>query len=163
VPEVRIVEPGQLFDPLNPTSADTCPPALASGCVFRNMSYDLGAQVPVLDEPGVTFDVRLLDLALHLAGADLSAIRGARVLLPDGRGGFTLIASYAKPGSGPPPADVDVSGRTNLDLGPYIAGGKLPLRVEMDYDAAGTLSAFTADVEAGFSVIVTLDYRKAFL
>ena len=160
VPEVRIVQPGQAFDPLNPTSIDACPPALSTGCVFRNMSYDIGAQVPAFNDKGVTADVRLLDVAMRLSGADLSAIQGARVLLADGKGGFVTIASYAKQKAGPPPQDVAVTGRSNLDLGPYLSDGKLPVRVEMDYDAAGTLSAFTADVEAGFSVIVTIDYAR---
>jgi hypothetical protein len=160
VPEVRIVQAGQTFDPLNPTSIDLCPPTLSTGCVFRNMSYDIGAQVPAFNDRGVTADVRLLDVAMHLSGADLSAIQGARVLLPDGKGGYTTIASYEKQTVGPPPQDVAVTGRSNLDLGPYISDGKLPVRLEMDYDASGTLSAFTADIEAGFSVIVTVDYTK---
>jgi hypothetical protein len=158
VPEIRITQPGIVFDPQVSTTA-LCQPGVP-GCVFNDLAFDVGAEIPAFDEPGVTLDLRLLDVGFHFTGGDLSFLKEVRVLLAaPGGGGYTEIASYVKP-AGTTPTDVMVSGRANLDIGPYLSAGVLPLRLELDYE--GLPGAFTADIGAGFSVVVTLDYETVF-
>ena len=46
-------------------------------CIQMSIDYDLGGMVPILNEPNVTYDLRLTDVAITLAatevGKDLSA------------------------------------------------------------------------------------------
>lgn len=50
-----------------------------------------------------------------------------------------------------------MSGSTNIDLGPHLSAGKLDTRIEITYGSPPP-GAFIADVQAGFSMIVTVDY-----
>src|SRR6266511_2272826 len=161
VPEIRITSPSRSFPATNPTPTDLC--AGVAGCLKSDVSYDLGQEVPVLGEKGITFDLRLTDVALRLdsGAADLGGVNAARVILLDAGGGSTLVASYAKlPGA--TPSSIAVSGNSNIDLGPYLSDGKITARVEIDYDTTNPPPDFTADVEAGFSLVVTLEYDAYF-
>ncbi len=131
-----------------------------AGCLFKNIQYDLGSEVPLLNEKGVTVDLRLTDVELHLTpqSGSLDGIQAVQILLHDpASAATTVIASYAKPAGSPPPTDIRVSGSTNIDLGPYLSAGKLDTRIEITYGSPPP-GAFTADVQAGFSMIVTVDY-----
>ncbi len=167
VPEVRITSPGHDFPATNApfdSSVVLCEPT-STDCVVSDAEYDIGEQVPVLSERGVDVDLRLTDVALHLVpgpGGDLSGILEVLVELQDpASGGWTVVASYTKP-SHAPPSDISVAGNSNLQLAPYLASGKLLARVEVSLDLAAPQPGFTANVEAGFSLVVTVSY-DAFL
>lgn len=163
VPELRMTSPAQAF----PDAALAAPTDFCSGtagCLFTDAEYDLGAEVPGLGEDGVTVDLRLTDVALRLSAlsGSLDGIESVKVLVVDpGSGAKTVVASYLKP-PGATPAEIRVSGNSNLELGPYVAGGRIDLRLEVTYDLGSPPGAFTADVEAGFSLVVTVKYGELF-
>jgi hypothetical protein len=169
VPEIRITQAAKRFPAAAPALSDLCDGA-TFGCVKTDLAYDLGAEVPVFDEPGIDFDLRLTDVALHLVAdpdplstattpADLSGVEAVRVMIrpPGSTGAWTIVAAYARP-PGATPTAIAVSGNSNIDLGPYVAAGKLDARVEVSYDLAVPPPDFFADVEAAFSLVVTLKY-----
>ena len=165
VPELRLSVPGQLFPASNTgnpsawcTTPQTNPP-----CIQLTLDYDLGGNVPILNEPKVTYDLRLHDVAIALsptetgktlAGVKLVSIRVLADPLDPASG--VLVASYTRPPGGPTSTAVTVAGNSNLDLGPYLKSGRLPVRVEVVLDQA--TPSFLADVGAGFSLDVKLDY-----
>jgi hypothetical protein len=133
--------------------------------LVRDISYDLAQQIPAISEPSVDSDLRLTEMEIALTGtsgiADFGGIQQVRVVvLPPP--GSTLppreVVAYTK---APPPADqnppaVSASGRSNIDLGPYIDSGQLRLQTT----ASGTLpeTPWNADVTGCFYLKVKLDY-----
>ena len=124
----------------------------------------------MFDEKGVTFDLRLMDVALHLVAdpdplstltgpADLGGIEAVRVNLhdPEGGAGTTVVASYARP----PGATPDLNRRLGqLEHRPRAVPER---RRRSPRGSRSTTTAhptpdFFATVEAGFSLVVTLDY-----
>lgn len=168
--ELRVTMPGQEFPALALDPAELCAHAPEDppppDCVARSVSYDLGAEVPVLDEQGVTSDVRLTDLALRLvsgASGDLGGVILARITVQDpDTGAPVLLASYARLDPAAAPAEIAVTGDPNLELARYLRAGSLDMRVELEVDPADPPGAFTAEIEAAFSLVVTLEYA-AFL
>lgn len=164
--ELRITMPGQEFpeSPVDALSFCAHPPGdpPPPGCVARTVSYDLGAELPVLDDEGITADVRLTDLGLRLtsgAGGDLGGITLVRISVVDpATGALIPVASYARSGTASAPTTLAVTGDPNLDLAPYLDAGSLDVRVEVEVDPADPPGAFTAEVEVAFSVVVTVDY-----
>jgi hypothetical protein len=166
VPALRATLPSQSFpasdtgDPAYWCSASQTDPP----CIQTTLDYDLGGMVPILTDPNVTYDLRLTDVSILLSatevGKDLSGISLASVSVSDpvAAGSWVVVASYVRPpGSGPSSA-IGVSGNPNLDLAPYLDGtGSLRVRVELVIDQP--TPAFLADVAAGFSLEVKLDYE----
>lgn len=165
IPEIRIVEPDKVFPAaaIDPASACSALVALTgTSCSAVTASYDIGAEVPGVNEKGVTVDLRLTDVALHLTAGGASNLAGvtrAEVDLRDASGGVVKVASYVRP-DGAAPTTIAVSGASNLDLSPYLQAGKLDARVEVEMDPSLLPSGFTASIEAGFSAVVTVDYRS---
>jgi hypothetical protein len=165
IPEVRIVEPGKVFPAFYADPQYACSVLVAAtgrACAAQTASYDLGGEVPMMNERGVKVDLRLTDVALHLTAGGVSNLGGvtrAQVDLRDASGGATKVASYVRP-PGALPTAITVSGASDLDLSPYLQGGKLDARVEVEMDPTMLPSGFTAAIEAGFSVIITVDYRS---
>jgi hypothetical protein len=166
IPAIRVTLPGQTFPASDTTIPENwCDPTDVSDppCIAQTLDYDLGGEVPVLNEENVTYDLRLTDVALTLAatevGKDLSGVRSLTVrILADpaaATSGFA-VATYARPTGVVAPTSIAVTGNGNVDLGPYLDAGRLPIRVELVLDH-GT-PEFTADVQAGFSLEVALDY-----
>jgi hypothetical protein len=167
IPEIRVALQGEEFPALTPidpqficTHAPADPPP--PDCVARALSYDLGEELPVLDEDGAEVDLRLTGLALRLVSGGTGHLRGvmlARLSIADpATGGRVLLASYARADPSATPSELTVSGDPNVDLGPYLRGGALDTRIELLFDPMDPPGAFTASVEAAFSLIVTLDY-----
>lgn len=174
IPEVSVTLPRQSFPAFsNAIPANWCNPSSPTPpnppCVGLSTAYDLGAQVPALNERNVTYELRVTDVALTLsanqapgAPADLSGIQSAVIRVgadPATPGSGVVIASYVKPATstGPMPTIV-VSGNANVDLAPYVQSGNLPFRVEAVL--SGPTSGFNADILATFYVKVTFDWGK---
>ncbi len=165
VPSLRATLPSQEFpasDTTNPadwcSTVQTNPP-----CIQLTTDYDLGGMVPILNEPNVTYDLRLTDVAITLsassAGTDLSGIQHVQISAltdPNDPSSTVVVAAYTRPAGGNPASTIAVTGNSNLDLGPYLRGGVLRVHAELVLDH-GT-PAFTADVTSGFSLLVKLDY-----
>jgi hypothetical protein len=165
IPEVRIVEPAKTFPAVVVDPSFACSYLQAytgRTCSAQDVSYDVGGEVPGMKEKGVTTDLRLTDVALHLTAggvSDLAGVTRAEVDLRDPATGAPVkVASYVKP-SGAAPTSIAVSGASNLDLSPWLDAGKLAARVEVEMDPAMLPSGFTASIEAGFSVVITVDYQ----
>jgi predicted small lipoprotein YifL len=165
VSALRVTLPEQAF----PASDTTVPGNWCSAvqtdppCIQVTLDYDLAAQVPILNEPNATYELRLTDVAIALsateAGKDLSGVRqvSIRVLAdPLDPASGIVVASYVRPPGGGAPTGIGVTGNPNLDLGPYLEAGGLPVRIEVTIDQP--TPAFLADVAAGFSLQVQLDY-----
>jgi hypothetical protein len=195
VPEVRIAGAETEFPTTNidPTYACSVIRAITGhNCSGVNRSYDVGGNVPAINQKGVGADLRLTDVVLHVssasAAAHLGGITRAQVSLIGGDGGLTRVASFVRPCEYPDPASVSTlvptvdptsvhtvscaqiayrpttirsSGAANVNLAPFLQSGKLDARVEVEMDPLLLPSGFTATVEAGFSAIVTLDYKSA--
>ncbi len=166
VPVIRVTLPSQVFPASDTTIPENwCDPSAPATppCIATTLDYDLGGEVPVLNEENVTYDLRLTDVALALSateiGKDLSGVRSLTIaVLPDpasSTSGF-VVATYTRPPGTVAPTSIAVTGNANVDLGPYLDAGRLPVRIELVLDA-GT-PEFTADVAAGFSLEVALDY-----
>jgi len=164
VPEVRITLPSQAFPASPAVPADWCFPDTPT-CVATELQYQLAAQVPIVNEPGVTYDLRLKRVAIVLtassAGTDLSGIvsAGIRILDPSGGPGV-VVASYTQDPAAPAPTSLAVSGDPSLDLEPYVRSGNLMARVEFVYDPAHLTPAFDADVSAAFALDVKVDWGE---
>lgn len=166
VPQVRVTLPPQSI-PASDTDnrAFFCDPFLESDppCIGVSVSYDIGADLPILNEPGVAYDLRLTDLTLRaVAGqgvTDLSGVARATLLVLGEAGtAGTVIARYERgfPAGAQPVPSLAVRGDAGLDLGPFLRAGVLPIRVELVIDSP--LPAFEADIEADFSLEVDVDY-----
>ncbi len=167
VDQVRVTLPSQAFpasDTTNPI--DWCSASQSSPpCVQLTLSYDIAGQIPVLNQPNVTYDLRLTDVGISLsassAGTDLSGVQRVTITVlanPNHPTSGVTVASYLRPATGGATSTIAVSGNPNLDLAPYVAAGRLPAHVELVVDQA--TPAFLADVGAGFSLEVKLDYGK---
>lgn len=168
--ELRVTLPGQEFpavagDALSWCAHDPADPP-PDACVAHGLSYDLGAELPVLDEEGITSDVRLTDFVLRLASGgagDLGGITRIRILVRDpATGDLIPVAAYARSGAAAAPTALAVTGDPNLDLSRFLSGGSLELRIELEVDPADPPGAFTAELEAGFSLVLTVEYGAFF-
>lgn len=164
VPEVRITLPSQAFPASPAVPADWCFPNTPE-CVATELAYELAAQVPIVDDPGVSYDLRLKRIAIVLtassAGRDLTGIRSAEIRILDPAGGLgVVVASYAYDPTAPPPTSLEVGGDPSLDLEPYVRSGILLTRVEFVYDLTRPTPAFSADVSAAFALDVKVDWAE---
>ncbi len=167
VKSVKVTLPSQVFPASNTTNpADWCSTTLGNpACVQLTLDYDIAGQITVLNEPNVTYDLRLTEVGITLAatsvGTDLSGIQRVAITVlanPSDPTSGVPVAAYVRPAGGVPPTSIAVSGNPNLDLAPYISAGHLPARIELTIDQP--TPAFLADVGAGFSLEVNLDYGK---
>jgi hypothetical protein len=168
VPELRITTEPQAFDttlPVDPTLACSFLPAPESdNCVLKQLTYDVGAEVPVLSEKGVTFDLRMTDVAFHLAAGPASSLAGVRKAKVEVRdpvtGSYVPLASYDAGTLSTTAAvkDVAIVGNSSQDMSPYLTAGKIDLRTDVFFDPSVLPTGFNARVEAGFSLVVTVDY-----
>lgn len=164
IPDLRVTLQRQQFPAFDtPVPGNWCDPnALGDPpCVALAPDFNLSQQVPALDDENVKAELRLTHIALTLsttgggAVADLSGIRSATVYVGDPG---TAVATYTRTTVTPPPTTLAVTGRSNLDLAPYLVTGNLPVRIQAVID--GNTPAFEADITAAFYVRVRLDYGK---
>jgi hypothetical protein len=166
IPDLRVTLPPQAF-PASGTGAPDqwCDPTGQTDppCVQVTTSYDLAAQVPAINETGVTYEIRLTDVAIILSAtpgspSDLSGVVSAAVLVgydPAVPGSGAVVASYART-AGATPTTIAVSGNANLDLAPYLSAGQLPVRVEVVVENG--MPAFEANILAAFYVRIEADW-----
>jgi hypothetical protein len=160
VPTVRVTLPSQPFPAANDPSA-LCRDALGTvivDCAQKELLYDLGAQVPVITEKGVSYQIRLTSLGIALAAndpmGDFGTVSAVQISVAGGGLPDVVVASYQQDPANPAPKSITVVGYSNLDLAPYVRSGTLDLRTEVH----GIPPAFTADVAGTFYLEVKLDY-----
>jgi hypothetical protein len=143
-------------------------PAFVAGTVSTEVTFDIGANVPLVNDPDVDFDIELRKLVLLLRTATpgnfdgfqsvkLTAIHPSRdparelVLLQWSSTGATGLTR------------VEATSQTDADLKPFLSAGNLTVRAE--YAENGLfpvqLTPWTADLTADFWMKVRLDYGAA--
>lgn len=136
------------------------PGTLGASGLATQLSYDLGAELPVIDEPDVEYELRVLDMRITpSAGTDLSGVEHLRVLVvpPDGSAlAPQEIVRYDRAAEGAVP-EIDAAGDTGVDLGPYLDSGRLDLRAEYE-GASLPAEDWTAAVEGCFHLRARVDY-----
>ncbi len=165
VPTVRATMPAQPFpasftaDPAFWCSAQQTDPP----CVQTTIDYDLGGMVPILNDPSVSYDLRLTEVAVTLsasqAGTSLGGVKLASVSVltdPNDPASAVVVAAYARPPGTAAPTTISVSGNSNLDLGPFLRGGVLRVHAELVIDQP--TPAFLADVTSTLSLEAKLDW-----
>jgi hypothetical protein len=162
VPEVRITLPSQSFPATDAAAQYWCSPTQTQpDCVAKDLSYDLATQLPIVNKPNVTYELRLTSVSIALSanasGTDLAGVKAVaiRIMDPQSAGGV-VVASYTRSAADPNPTSIAVAGDSSLDLAGYVHSGQLPIRVEMTYDAK--TPAFTADVSSTYELQVKLDW-----
>lgn len=136
----------------------------ASGTLSTLVSYDLGSDLPILSEKGVSYTLVLKTMqlgvgegspAVDLGGIDdltISPVAPAGTSLPE-----PTLVRYVK-GADLHPTLLEAASSSGDDLAPYVSGGQ----VEFLATATGTLpaSSWAADVKACFQLTVDVDYGK---
>jgi hypothetical protein len=157
MPSVEVTLPQHTFpgDPLGLQTAET-------------VSFDVGANVPVVTEPNVDFDLKLTRMTLVLdTTGPLSNFDGFETvkisaLHPSGDPALDLILlQYTKPAGAWGITRISATSETDADLKPYLSAGVINVRAEYASDGFNpTLPTtdWTADVTADFWMRVKLDY-----
>lgn len=165
VPEIRVLQAPENFPripPLDPNNPNPNPESACAivqlpDCTGRTISMDVG---DALDQKGVSTELRLTGLALHLTGGDARGLSYAEVALMDPDTGVTtMIARYLRTSTDAPTTDV-VTETSGAELSHFLKSGKLEARVEVAIDPVYLPTGFTAAVEATFSAKVTVNYRE---
>jgi hypothetical protein len=134
---------------------------------FKDVSFDVGANVPVVNEPNVELELRLTRMTMVLAtGGPLSSFDGFQkvtitALHPSDPTRNLVLLRYDKPAGASGITRISASSDTDADLKPFLEGGVINVRAEYESDGINpTLptSDWTADLTAEFRFVVTLDY-----
>lgn len=159
IPEIRIIQPPRDFPAASFDPAFVCSIIGTQACSGQTLDpIDLDG---ALDQQGVSTELRLTALALHVGGGDARGIKRVELDLVDpATGGLTRIASYVRPDGGASPTDV-VTQTSNADLAPFLKDGTLQPRIEVEMDPVYLPTGFSASVETAFSAKVTVNYREA--
>jgi hypothetical protein len=162
IPQARITLPSQAFPATDAGAQYWCSPTQTQpDCIATTLSYDLGAQLPVITQQNVTYEIRLTALAIALAttggGTDLHGVKAVSIRLRDATGAAGVeVASYVRSPADPNPTSLAVTGNSNVDVASYVQSGKLDVVVQMTYDAP--TPAFTADVTSTWALQAKLDW-----
>jgi hypothetical protein len=138
------------------------PATPVSGTFATDLTYDLGADLDVLDDPDFSSSLRLQRLELAVApgsGAiDLAGVEtlSATVLPPGGSALPAVVAARYTRGDAPSATWLAATSLSDADLVPYLTDGKAALHLE----ATGDMPAepWTATVTACFLMEVAVDY-----
>ncbi len=165
VPTIQATMPAQAFpasdttDPANWCAAVQSDPP----CIQATIDYDLGGMVPILNDPSVTYDLRLTQVAVTLSaldtGTSLAGVKLASLSVqtdPADPASTVIVASYVRPPGAVTPTTIAVAGNSNLDLGPFLRGGVLRVHTELVIDQQ--TPAFLADVTSTLSLEAKLDW-----
>lgn len=140
------------------------PGAPAGVTVREDIVVDVGANVPLVNEPNVEFDLRLsrMTLVLDTSGpmSNFDDIESVTItaLAPAGSGLVDLVLlAYTNPHTATNVTRITATSETDADLKPYLSAGQLNIKAE--YTGGGLpLSTWTADLTAEFWMKVKLDY-----
>ncbi len=160
IPNITMTLANTAFDPI----------LIPGGTMAKEIDFDLGNDITLITEKGVTFELRLLAMSLVLTATsglgdfgDIESIT-VTVLTPTGQTlpEEALLATYVK---APPPADqnptsIAVVASSNVDLSPYLLAGALKLRFQATSSATGVIPAWTGDVGSEFYLRLRSEYLK---
>ena len=160
MPSVQVTLPQYTFpgDPLGLTTS-------------VDVAFDVGANVPLVNDPDVDFDIELrtMTLVLDTTGplSNFDGFETVRItaLHPSGNPALDLtLLEYHKPAGASGITRVSATSETDADLKPFLTAGVMNVRAEYSSDGINpTLptSDWTADLTADFWMKVRLDYGAA--
>jgi hypothetical protein len=140
------------------------PAAPVSGTLSTPIDYDLGNDLPILSEPGVSYSLVLQRArlavsadspAVDLGGVDELALS---VEAPSGTSLPELALLQYQKGADPHPTALEAASSSDADLAPYLTDGRVRFLATAsgappDYD-------WSADFTACFLLTVDVDYGK---
>jgi hypothetical protein len=134
----------------------------------RDVSFDVGASVPVIEEPDVELEFRLTRMTLVLGtGGPISNFDGIQTvtltaLHPTDPALDLVLLQYEKPAGATGVTRISAGSETDADLLPFLTGGVINIRAAYEADADPTTSFpasdWTADLTAEFRFQITMDY-----
>jgi hypothetical protein len=140
----------------------------AGAPLVKEISFDVGANVPFTDDPDVSYELRLTQMTVAISTGSVMGDFGdiesvtLSVLPPTGQTlpEETIVASYVK---APPPADqspatIAVAGMASLDLAPYIASGNMTMKLQAVSLTGSAIPDWTADVSGVFYLKARANY-----
>lgn len=133
-----------------------------SGTFTTDLTYDLGADLDVLDDPDFSSSLRLQRLELAVApgsgAVDLAGVEAlsATVLPPAGSSLPEVVAAAYTRGDAPSATFLAATTLSDANLVPYLDAGKAQLHLEATGDMP--TQPWTATVTACFLMEVAVDY-----
>lgn len=132
----------------------------------KDVSFDVAANVPVVGDPNVEFDLTLerMTLVLDTSGplSNFDGFESVKItaLHPTDPALDLVLLQYQKPAGGSNITQISVASQTSADLKPYLSAGVITVRAEYTSDGVNPfpLTDWTADLTAEFGLKVTLDY-----
>jgi hypothetical protein len=170
IPSVAVKVPQQTFDAITGTDLCTTPGTSPSNlCSLTSIKYDLGNEFRDLVKDATSLDLRLTELAIDLTTLDpinnplagFERVAQVRILAVGEAPLVALeLARYTRDPAAPAGRGITVSARSSVNLGPYVQGGLIEIRAELEVDPPSGLPAFTADVTGDFYLKVMVDWGK---
>jgi hypothetical protein len=126
----------------------------------QTIVFDVGANVPLVNEPNVDYDLELnrMTLVLEAGGPfpNFDTFNSVRIVavhppLPD-----LVLIEYANPPPGS--TTVTATSSTSADLKPYLDAGQMTVNATFEADPTTPVGVWYADVTADLYLRVRLDY-----
>lgn len=131
------------------------------GSASEQITFDVGANVSVISEPNVDYDLNLNRMTIELQSGpftsfdsfDTVKITAVRATLPD-----LVLIEYANPHTTTGMKSVTVTSSTGADLKPYLDAGRITVVAEFTSDLTTPAGIWYADLSADFYLRVRIDY-----
>ncbi|MGB8931960.1 MAG: hypothetical protein WCC48_11995 [Anaeromyxobacteraceae bacterium] len=131
------------------------------GSASQDITFDVGANVPAINEPNVDYDLKLNQMSITLRSGpfndfdsfDTVKVTAFRAGLPD-----LVLVEYTNPHTTSAMKSVTATSSTGADLKPYLDAGKITVRAEFTGSPTTPVGIWYADVTADLYLRVRLDY-----
>lgn len=131
------------------------------GTASQEITFDVGANVPVINEPNVDYDLNLNQMSIALRSGpftdfdsfDTVRVTAIRAGLPD-----LVLIEYTNPHTTSGLTSVTARSSTDADLKPYLDAGKITVRAEFTGSPTTPVGIWYADVTADLYLRVRVDY-----
>jgi hypothetical protein len=131
------------------------------GSASQDITFDVGANVPLVNEPNVDYDLTLNEMTITLRNGpftdfdsfDTVKITAIRAGLPD-----LVLVEYTNPHTTSGLKSVTATSSTSQDLKPYLDAGKITVRAQFTSSPTTLAGIWYADVSADLRLRVRLDY-----
>jgi hypothetical protein len=132
----------------------------------KDVSFDVGASVPVVEEPNVELEFRLTRMTLELGTdgpiSDFDGFQSVTItaLHPTDPALDLVLLHYEKPAGAADITRISASSETDADLLPFLTDGTITVRARYESDGVNPFPAsdWTADLTAEFRFQITMDY-----
>lgn len=131
------------------------------GSASKQVTFDVGANVSVINEPNVDYDLNLNEMTIVLRSGPFTSfdtfdsvkITAIRTGQPD-----LVLIEYANPHTTMGMTSVTARSSTGADLKPYLDAGKITVMAEFTSSLLTPAGIWYADISADLYLRVRLDY-----